>query len=377
MRNKSRQALFIAFVLLIAISCGRQNTKDGGPEWNGTMETIGGVIVVKNPIEPIFGEGAFVVEEELDIGDSEGREEYMFQSLRSIGVSETGDIYALDGSGQHIKVFDQDGSYLTTIGREGQGPGEFFLPLALIMTGGGEIVVGDFNRISFFSSEGEFLKGIPLSTGSLLNIDIDYEGNIFGYSIDRGNMVYALKKYDQELNELCLFGSSPLPSVEFSKTGRRNAFFAILSWDIINGNQVVTGYPEEGYILKILDSSGNQIRRIEKEHVPVEITQEDFEEVIDGLPSEIKKDYYAPKYFPPFSALRADDEGRIWVVTPGKVPEKGKRIWDVFDAEGRYILRVALKAAPYIFINKMYTIEEDENGFHCIKRYNIIWRTGE
>lgn len=247
MRIKSMKVIMIMFVVAIAISCGQQNSKDSGSAWNGELETIDGVIVVKNPLEPMYGEDAFVLEEELEIGESEGQEEYMFQNLRSIAVSVTGDIYALDYKASHIKVFDQDGRYLRTIGREGQGPGEFSLLMEVICTSQGEIVVGDFNRISYFTSNGEYLKGIPLSSGSLLYVDVDSKGDIFGYSIDRKEMVYALKKYDQQLNELLLFGSSPLPTLEYRKTGKRNAFFTLLRWDIINGNQVVTGYPEDGF----------------------------------------------------------------------------------------------------------------------------------
>ena len=191
-------------------------------------------------------------------------------------------------------------------------------------------------------------------------------------------MVYALKKYDQQLNELFTFGSSPLPSEEYKRTGKRNAFFTLLRWDIINGNQVVTGYPEEGYVIKILDASGKLIRRIEKEYIPVEITQKDYEEAIADHPPELKKDYYAPKHFPPFRTVRADDEGRVWVTTSERTPDKEGRIWDVFDSEGKYILKVALKASPRVIQNnRMYTIEEDENGFHCIKRYRMNWRIGD
>lgn len=359
--------------MMIALSCGPQKTKGEGPVWKGMTETIDGVTVVKNPLEPIYGEEAFVLEEELTIGEAEGREEYMFQSLTNLAVNDSGEMFALDYKASHIKVFDKDGQYLRTIGRPGQGPGELFLPRSIIIMESGEIAVGGINLISFFSAEGEYTESIPLTRAQLLSIDIDTAGNFLGYSIEREDMVYALKKYDQDLNELLHYGSSPLPTDEFNRTGKRNAFFTLLRWDIINGDQVVTGYPEEGYVVKILDVSGNLIRRIEKEYIPIEITQKDFEEEIADHPPELKKDYYAPKYFPPFLTLRADDEGRVWVITSEMTPDKEKRIWDVFDAEGRYILRVALKATPRIYKNKMYTIEEDEDGFHCIKRYNIIW----
>lgn len=187
-------------------------------------------------------------------------------------------------------------------------------------------------------------------------------------------MVYALKKYDLKLNELLQYGSSPLPTDEYNRTGKRNSFFPILRWDIINGDQIVTGYAEEGYVVKILDTAGNLIRRIEKEYIPIEITQKEFEERIADHPPELKNDYYSPKHFPPIRFISADDEGRVWVLTFEKTSEGGKHIYDVFDIEGRFILKVVLNAIPRVIKNsRMYTIEEDEEGFHCIKRYKVTW----
>ncbi|MGD2294539.1 MAG: 6-bladed beta-propeller [Candidatus Aminicenantes bacterium] len=381
MRQKSSHVLFalaVCCVLVLSSSCSQEKTREKGAGWKGSVERVDGVIIIKNPLEPMYGDEAFILEEELTIGEAEGREEYMFQNIYTVAVNGRGDIYVMDTKAHHVKAFDKDGRYLRTIGRPGQGPGELYLPRSLVYTDRDEIVVGNISNISYFTSEGVYVKSIPLSAAQILSIDIDNAGNIFGYSIDREKMVYALKKYDPELNELLFYGSSPLPTEEYRRTGKRNAFFTLLRWDIINGDQVVTGYPEEGYVIKILDSSGSLIRKIEKDYTPIEITQKDFEEEIAGHPPEFKKDYYAPKYFPPFWTLRADDEGRIWVTTSERTADGERRIYDVFDVEGKYILKMALKASPRIFKNKkMYTIEEDEEGYQSVKRYSLTWRIEE
>ena len=365
----------ILMCIFLSASCSPQKIKREGPVWGGMEETIDGVTIVKNPLEPMYGEEAVFLEEELTIGEAEEREEYMFQSLYTLAVNDNGDIFALDTKAQHVKVFDREGLYLRTIGRPGQGPGELYLPRSLIFTSRDEIVVGNINNISYFSPEGEYIKSIPLSKVQIMLLDIDVAGNIFGYSIEREQMVYALKKYDPELNELILFGSSPLPTDEYNRTGKRNAFFSLLRWDIINGDQVVTGYSKEGYVVKIFDTTGNQIRRIEKEYTPIEITKKEFEERIADHPPELKKDYYAPKHFPPFRTVSADDKGRVWVLTYEKTPDEEMFIYDVFDTEGRFILKVTLNTIPRVIKNnRIYTIEEDEDGFHCIKRYTISWR---
>jgi hypothetical protein len=372
MNKKTVFTLCVLFPVLCILTCSPPQ-----PGWEGAIESIDGVQVIKNPLAPLYGEDAFLVEEELVIGEAAGREEYMFQSIRSLAVSETGDIFVLDSRAQHLKVFDKEGQYLRTMGSPGQGPGEFQAPLTVIFNEQDEVVVGDMNRISYFFPDGEYIKSIPLSTASLMRIGIDSSGNILGYSIARDEGVYELNKYDPELNVLCSYGSSPLPTTEYRKTGKRNPFFTMIRWDIINGDQVVTGYPEEGYILRIMDSEGTLVRKIEKEYTPVEITQEEVEEAIREYPADMRKDMAAPKFFPPFWTMSADDEGRIWVYTSERAAEGEKRIFDVFDAEGKYILRVALKASPQIFKNKLYCIEEDDEGFQYVKRYNIVWRIEE
>ncbi len=374
--RQNHSLIFIIFVFIFLLaSCSPQKIKNEGSVWEGTIETIDGVIIVKNPKEPMYGEDALFLEEELTIGEAKGREEYMFQSLYSLAVNDNGDIFALDTIAKHVKVYNREGLYLRTIGRPGQGPGEFSFPMSLILTARDELVVGFMNNISYFSSEGEYIKSIPIiSTARFLSIDIDTAGNIFGISIGIEQMGFLLKKYDPELNELLLFGFSPSSSEESNRTGKRNAFFTPLRWDIINGDQVVTGYPEEGYVVKILDTSGNLIRRIEREYTPIETTQKDFEERIADRPPKLKKDLYAPKHFPPYRNLIADDEGRIWVRTSEKAPDGKSHIYDVFDPEGRFILKVALKATPRVMKNnQMYTIEEDDEGFHVIKRYKVSW----
>ncbi len=48
--------------------------------------------------------------------------------------------------------------------------------------------------------------------------------------------------------------------------------------------------------------------------------------------------------------------------------------YDIFDAKGRYIAEVNLKTSPHLFKNnKMYSVEEDEDGFHVLKRYKVTW----
>ena len=54
-----------------------------------------------------------------------------------------GNIYVLDTGNARIQKFGPDGAYLATIGRKGQGPGEFIMPDALDIDRDGNLVVAD------------------------------------------------------------------------------------------------------------------------------------------------------------------------------------------------------------------------------------------
>jgi hypothetical protein len=363
-----KKLFYLIIILFLFVYCGSQKT-----DWKGSIEKVDGVTIVKNPKEPLYGEEAFEVEEELVIGVADGAEEYMFQSIRGIDISDNGDIYVVDYMAQHIKVYNVDGEYLRTIGRPGQGPGELFRPRTISFTQQGDVVVGDMNNVTYFSEEGSYIKRLPLAKSSISSISLDIDGDFLGFCIVRDKGVYELRKYDSELNYMFSYGSSPLPSVEMRQTGKRNVFFTLLRWDIINGNQIVCGYPAEGYIIKTYDSSGSLVRRIEKEYDKIEISKKEKEEVIAEYPEALREGAYAPKYHPPFRTLRADDEGRVYVYTNERTPDKEPYYYDIFDVSVRYILKIPFKTSFRIHKNKLYAVEEDEEGYQVVKRYKITW----
>lgn len=79
--------------------------------------------------------------------------------LKGILSTRSGNIWALEASTQNIRVFDSLGKPLRTIGRRGQGPGEFLWPDGMALAPDGVIWVHDpqNGRFSLFSETGDFL----------------------------------------------------------------------------------------------------------------------------------------------------------------------------------------------------------------------------
>ena len=61
----------------------------------------------------------------VEIGELEGAEEYLFSSIGQAFLLADGRLVASDQGVNEIRVFGPDGTFLNTIGRLGEGPGEF------------------------------------------------------------------------------------------------------------------------------------------------------------------------------------------------------------------------------------------------------------
>jgi hypothetical protein len=377
MKNKAKIFSIVLFLSasIMLFSSGGQKT-----EWKGTIEKKeDGAIVVKNPKEPMYGENVFNMEEELSIGEPEGREDYMFSLIVSIDVDDEGNIYVLDIKERHIKVFNSDGRLMRIIGRKGQGPGEFQRPFTVQVTAQNEVVVFDviIQRLHFFSLDGEYKKSI--STVNLFNPPvINSEGNIVSLvNIDVAeNPKYELQELDLDLNPLVFYYSFQKPN--FTRDGL-NPFRSSLQWAVTNNNEIVCGHPDEGYELKIFNPEGQITKIIVKDYTPVKIPDKEIKRVTERqLPPG--SFYSLPKYYSPFIWIIVDEVSRIFVCTRERTKDKTGRYYDVFSPEGKFIAKIpisheVLMERPIIFKKgKLYLIEADEDGYQYVKRYKVTWR---
>ena len=365
MKSRIKVTFIVLFfsALIILVSCTKQ--KAG---WKGTIEQESGVKVVKNPKEPMYGEDVFSLEEELTIGETEKREEYMFSELRQVEVDENERIFVLDWDEEHIKVFDREGNYLMTIGRKGQGPGELNGSRMMDLSQN-ELMVTESRRLSFFSVDGKFLRYLLTKEMSPVRARFGSQGHFIVEEMffDPENPRYQVKKIDNDLNSICEIASSPA----FDPRKPFNPFMSYSYWLIDKDDNIVYGYQAD-YDLRIYDQEGLLLKRIKKEYDPVEITEEEKKERIEGLPSGINVDM--PKYHTAFYRFFLDDGGRIFVQTYEKIGEEEIYYHDVFDQEGRYIAKIPLRMRPFLCKKgKLYTIEDDEEGYQVVKRYKVIW----
>ncbi|UCE21710.1 MAG: 6-bladed beta-propeller [Candidatus Aminicenantes bacterium] len=382
MKKKSIFAISFLLILTVFISCSQKKT-----EWKGTIEEENGVTVVRNPKEPLYGEEVFSLEEDLTLGKKEGSEGYLFERIRNIDIDKNENIYVLDSRAVQIKIFDKNGEPIRTFGSEGQGPGEMQNPQYMQITSKGEVMVYDpgTRRFLFFSMEGKYLRQTSIAKIAypLAPIKLDSRGELIAVIVPPPPVGgIELKKFDSNLDLLMKISETEKDDSYLRR--EREAWQPDLLCVVTQNDNIVWAYPKK-YEFHVLNPEGKLIRKIIKDHEPVKVTEEDkerlverYERLLTRLPMTRNKIIF-PNYFPAFMDISVDEKGRIFLRTYERVKDKESFFYfDVFNSEGKYIAKVLMLVSlnrPFVWKkNKLYTIEEDEEGFQMVKRYEVTWK---
>jgi len=175
-------AIFAASAVggLLVVACGPQeSTTATDGTWVGTITTEGGVTTVVNESGSVWGGTATLVEE-ASIGVESGGDVYMFGQISAVWATEDR-IFVVDWQVPAVRVYDFEGAHLFDLGRQGQGPGEFVLPIDVAVTGDGDILMIERNvRMNVFAPDGEpkatWSAGSALEVGFGEVIALDREG---------------------------------------------------------------------------------------------------------------------------------------------------------------------------------------------------------
>jgi hypothetical protein len=132
------------------------------------------------------------------------------------------------------------------------------------------------------------------------------------------------------------------------------------------------------YIIRVYDRDGNQFKAIQREYDPVSISKEEKDEMAGSIPdatgTNLKEMLKYPDFYPPYGHFILADDGRILVQTYERGKTRKELMWDVFDEEGRYIVRVPLTIDLCVWQNgKAYGIEEDDNGQKILRCFLARW----
>lgn len=370
--------LFLLILVVLCIfsfsNCNQQKLK-----WKGTIEEEDGVVVVKNPKEPIFNSEAFELREDLIINSENLSEGILLELISSIRVDDDENLYLQDSKACKIKIFDKDGKFVREVGDRGQGPGEFQIPRFLQLISKNKMKIFDMGnkRITLFSLDGEIIKEISTARVPMgfLRLIMNSQGEFYGTTgaVKEDGFYKQIKKYDAELNRVQdIYECKMFPS----KPGVYNMFQPEILFGLLHNDMFVWG-DYYNYSLHVLDKDGNNIKTIQKECVPQRFSEADKTREIKEIQATrgqlSNRKFNFPDEYPDFEHFLIDDEDRIYVRTFKSL--SGKREYHIYDSGGRYTANVYLNIMPRVIKkNRLYSIEEDLEGKQFIKRYKILWK---
>jgi hypothetical protein len=367
------------------------------------VEVIDGVTFVHNPATPQHPKRTLALEEDFTFKEKDETGEIRIFKPGRFTVDAQDNVYIEDDSDMAIKVFGPQGKYLRTIGRKGNGPGEFENIGYLFILPDGRLMVTDYGnrRTSFLDPNGDYLSSFQWrrSMGQVhLASDTSITLSEYVYSEEKSEL--WIKTVGQSGEELINFGQFTQAE---SKTLRQGSMMmgTTVPWSpssVFVGDQKrqwLYHCLNDKYVIEAYDRQGKLFRKIDRPYEPVPVTDEDIIKI---------KSEYADRPDSPFAKLieqmafpevktvtermLVDSDGNLWVETneeminqegeekEKKTQEKPVKAYDIFNSDGVYETRIRTDIRPTLFANgKMYRLVEDkETGIRQLKRYRIIWQ---
>ena len=153
-----RKLSFLLSLCITLAGCAGDDSQDT-TTWEQTDSA--GVTIVHSvrPSWPEAGGWRLAAEPMLRIGEVEGAAEYLFSRVVDTRVVDDTILLVADGRSNELRFFDMSGRFLHSVGREGEGPGEFEYLFGLPNCYSDSIVAADISdRLSIFTNSGEFVR---------------------------------------------------------------------------------------------------------------------------------------------------------------------------------------------------------------------------
>jgi sugar lactone lactonase YvrE len=388
--------VLIALPLLAA--CGDAGAgRNGG--WAGTIDTLAnGVVLVSNPIDGLWAEGAeWRIEEDLRIGSATVEGPELFGSIGALEVDELGRIYVAESQAQEVRVFNADGTYLRTIGQDGGGPGEFAQISGIGWGPDGNLWVMDTrnNRMSVFDTTGAYITSHRRPGGFMILPwpgGFDDHGRVYdmvGVPRD-GDFALAMVRYDAQMTPMDTFYMPPEEDGDFFELVGEGGSSRMRAGVPFSPGPV-SRFDPEGYVwmgitdqyrLHRVSFDGDTVRTVAREFEPVSVSAAEHDEALESLdwfteqggkidPSRI------PDTKPAFIRPLFDDTGHMWVTAT--TAEGVNTTWDIFDPEGRYLGAVVSPVdlafrSPVFKGDELYAVVTDEMDVPYVIRARIVGR---
>jgi len=305
----------------------------------------------------------------LDIGGAAQRGGPALYRVAGVLRLANGRIVVANGGSSSIEIFAPDGAHLRSVGRAGDGPGEF---RALSWAGsleGDTLAAWDSGaaRLSLFTAQGELITTVaprqplgmyPEAVGILDgNLVLALHRSTLGASstasvhVERDSVRYAVLARDGSVRIL-----STLPGTEMLMSG--NPAGGLMVMPLPFGLQAISTltrdrlYLADGERFEISAFDSRALRsRLRSDRPREPVRPEDVHDYASSLvtlgaegnarlqrqQAQLLAQAPYPKRKPAITALLGDSEGNLWVESPISGPGRNPTRWQVFSREGHRI----------------------------------------
>jgi hypothetical protein len=326
----------------------------------------------------------------------------------SLAVDDEDRVYVVDSKPAVIKVFSPEGALVRTIGREGEGPGEF--RVGFIAVRGEHVVIQDpeLGRTSVWDTAGAFLRSWHSSCCYHSDIQIDRSGRIHLPSAfaskrgepSRGRPYARWSLAGDAIDSVWVPRREPGKVWKISIKGSDgNDVMATVLPIPLQPDFVAALHPDGGlvygwtgaYWLTRSRTGNDSVRVFGRAWTPEEISDERRKAAVDARVKQASEGYGeenarsafnltdVPATLPAFSTVQVDQSGRVWVRRHAvAVADTARTAYEVFDSTGAYLgpVSVPLMIPEYGLQawtrDGLVAIVEDGDGRPTVVRLRLV-----
>ncbi len=277
----------------------------------------------------------------------------LLSGIRGLAITPDRRIIVLDRSAPYVRIFDGAGRAQVAFARTGQGPAELQSPVAVARRGDGVIEVVDMARsLVRFDSLGHERGVVALGGFATAGAFAPEGGHLLVGLTAGGNPVLRLVRLDSAGRAAVLRRIEP---ADFPERPRGSPDG--LSIAVGPGGSFVVGDGKGSYRIRRYRPDGTPTGEITRDIAKARKTGDEIREEKERrerdigavmqrmgsarpVPAVHLSDIDTDRPHFRDSALRFDEQGRLWVRAERALP--ARTLFDVFDPGGRYVGEVAL-----------------------------------
>ena len=322
---------------------------------------------------------------------------------QDLAMNDRGEVFVKDQKPAVIKVFDPEGNYQRSIGREGDGPGEF--RVAFLAVRGDTVITQDpqNSRVSTFDARtGRMLTTWRSTCCYWYPIGLDGQGRVVFFAMGQDSTLpnaQAIVRGRLDGTGIDTAWATQRPRDEAKAwtvtQGKEMQFMMAVPYqtDDIHGpdpqGSLLSGWNGE-YLIRTTRDGRDTVALFGRAWTPEPVTGSERSAIVEkrikeqdgnGVPESVLRAAFKPEYIPDtkpsFTSIEADPAGNRWIRLESS--DTLNVHYDVFDPAGRWLGPVTVPASQWSSAyqrpawgrDRVAVIGEGEDGRPVVRVFSI------